>query len=66
MAEEPTPKPPEPHMLVYPDRVVLDDGSGTETTFFQGPMSQDAKNRYAKIQQALEGGWLDRTAAPAL
>lgn len=58
--------PVEPHMRVYRDRVVLIRADGRELTFAQGPMSAGAQTRYESIRQALEGGWLDTTAALAL
>jgi hypothetical protein len=58
--------PTEPEMRVYRDRVWLRLADGRELTFLQGPMSRAAQDRYARIDAALRGGWLDKTVGPAM
>ena len=56
----------EPHMRVYRNRVVLVLEDGRELTFDQGPMSQDAQDRYKRIDTTLKDGWLEKTVGAAM
>lgn len=61
-----SPPPAEPHMHVYKDRVVLVNDNGKEETFYQGPMSPAAEDRYRRLNEAFSKGWLEDAVAPSL
>lgn len=57
------PNPPrkhcEPHLRVYRDRSVLVFEDGSEVVFEEGRPSQEARERYQRIVDALKAGWLE-------
>lgn len=50
----------EPKIIVYKDKSVLYDGHGNKSIFTEGKQSQDSKDRYKKIKEELDKGFLDR------
>lgn len=50
----------EPKIIIYKDKSVLYDGHGNKSILTEGKQAQDAKDRYKKIKEELDKGFLDR------
>lgn len=49
----------EPKIVVYQDKSILYDSHGKTSLFTEGKQSVDAKQRYEKIKESLDNGFLD-------
>lgn len=50
----------DPRIIIYKDRSILYDKDGNASVFTEGKQSVDAKERYAYIKKALDGGFLEK------